>query len=470
MIFDLLSEENFDLPKFDVCVIGSGPAGMTLALELEKKDKKVLLSEAGGENFSKESEDCYKGKVIGDKYVPLDVSRLRFLGGSSNHWGGMCRPLDDIDFKSDPNISAEWPIEKKDLDLYLNKACSILEISDSFADKIISEKYGIKEISFNNSPPVIFKNKYYQKLKKSKNIFVLLNSNLVDMKPRNDEIYEVDFKSFNNKSIVINADNFVLATGGIENSRLLKWFNSIHKGSIVDSQSPVGNYWMEHPHFTLGSALLEKWWESRYMSLTENKIRELGVLNAGIKFEGLTGRGSKRLVKELLCVAPKLGKKAAEYYDRNLICGVKVRAAWEQQPRYDNRIELSKTDKDSLGIPLTTLFWKKNPLDLKTIQKTILHLNKWIMSSKFGRLQLSDWVLGNDDYPENDELGGMHHMGGTRMSNSPINGVVNKDLKVFKMKNLFICGSSVFPTGGHANPTLTIVQLSLRLANHLSSK
>ena len=85
------------------------------------------------------------------------------------------------------------------------------------------------------------------------------------------------------------------------------------------------------------------------------------------------------------------------------------------------------------------------------------------------RVRLRPWVLGNGTYPDDDEQIGNHHMGGTRMSNEAKTGVVDSNCRVHGLANLFVCGSSVFPSAGHANPTLTIVQLALRLAAHMSS-
>ena len=103
------------LPKMaDFCVVGSGPAGITLALELEREGLSVILLEGGGLDRSAESQDLYKGDVVGDPYYALESARLRYLGGSSNHWGGWCQPLGEFDFqKTEGFPAAHWPIEKK---------------------------------------------------------------------------------------------------------------------------------------------------------------------------------------------------------------------------------------------------------------------------------------------------------------------------------------------------------------------
>ena len=138
MINDL--QKNYTSSKlFDYCIIGSGPAGISLALNWLKK--KSILAEAGDIDWSRASTECYQGETIGDDYFALDTSRLRMFGGTSGHWTGMCRTLDKEDFNYS---NSKWPIGKKDLDPFLDEACEILEIDSEFNDQVISRDYGIK--------------------------------------------------------------------------------------------------------------------------------------------------------------------------------------------------------------------------------------------------------------------------------------------------------------------------------------
>jgi choline dehydrogenase-like flavoprotein len=130
-----------------VCIIGSGPAGISLALQLEKNKIPSIIIEAGGLNYSPTSQEIYRGKVIGDTYFTLDYARLRYFGGSSGHWMGWCRPLDDIDFEPRKKYPhSGWPIRKKDLEPYAKQTDTILELGVIQADNLLDQN--LKEVFF----------------------------------------------------------------------------------------------------------------------------------------------------------------------------------------------------------------------------------------------------------------------------------------------------------------------------------
>ena len=228
MILDNL--DNFEIPEFTI--IGSGPAAITLAISLEKKGRRTLIIEAGGLDYDKKSQSFYTGQVIGDNYFDLRETRLRYFGGSSGHWGGNCCPLDEIDFYN-------WPIKKKDLNPYLNETKKILEIKDDF--KNVNLKIdNFKGVAFEKSY-VRFGDKYYDFIKNSKNIFLILNtpvqlvsaSDISNASPGSITV-------INSRKIKrIKIRKLILACGGIENSRLLLW--SQHKSeSAFLKNLPIG--------------------------------------------------------------------------------------------------------------------------------------------------------------------------------------------------------------------------------------
>lgn len=469
MIYNLNTTSCED-SEYDVAIIGSGPAGISCALKLLDDDIKVAVLEGGGEYYSKESLEPYKGQTIGDKYFDLQFARQRFFGGSSNHWSGWCRALDsfDYEYKSFHEL-ANWPIKKTDLDPYLSQASKILEIKDTYDDQIVNNQYGIKKISFNRSSPVRFGEKY-KKIFQGSNHDLYLNSNLINFQKNGSTFHTGFFRSFTGKSLKIKSRVFVLATGGIENSRLMLALNQKNADSLFKKDMPIGNYWMEHPHFIIGESVIPRGWKDRYLALTGSKKRELGILNCRIRFDGNIGQfGLNKMIRDIACYAPETGKYIYDLMERQLVCGATIHAAWEQAPIKNNKITLSNTQKDIFGIPRPILHYKKSSFDKRTVYESIKQIALFGNSLSYGKIKLFDFVSSLGNYPDNDELAGYHHMGGTRMSDSNEIGVVDRNLKVHGADNFFVAGSSVFPSGGHANPTLSIVQLSLKLGQHIKN-
>ena len=468
MLYDLDNSILSDhTKKYDFCIIGSGAAGITIANRLNNKFK-VALVEAGGMDYTIQSQDCYKGRVIGDDYFELDIARLRYFGGTTNHWTGYCRTFDEIDFNRD-YLGDEfiWPIKKETIDPFLEEASNILEIDIQKNNQKLGQD--IEGINFNFSPPVRFAQKYKKTLSESMNIDLFVNANLCELIPdEKRNIKSAIFKSFGNKILNLDSKIFILCMGGIENSRVLLWNKEIHGLKFIDNNIPIGEYWMEHPHYTLGETILiDDIYSKRFIGISEKKQKELGIMNCVLRFEKQGIIGTKKLLNELLCKSPKLGAWAVGLFNKNLLCGTYIRAAWEQSPIKENKIKLNFNDLDFFNIPKSDLYWQKQSFDKKTLLSTLNEVNSWIMENDFGRIKLYDWVL-TDHYPSDDEIGGYHHLGGTRMHSNKSLGVVDENLKVHGIENLYISGSSVFTTGGSCNPTLPIVQLSLRLSDYLN--
>ena len=460
--------------KYKIVICGSGPAGVSLALELEKKNIECLIIEAGDEFYSDFAQKRYEGKVLGNFPEDISITRLSQFGGTTGHWGGTCRTLDDYDFN-------EWPIKKKDLDPYLKKSCEILEIPNVFRERNINEN--LKLIEFQESN-VRFYEKYFEHITKSKLIHLCLNCSIYNILMENNVVKKIIIDE--EKNFSIEANFLVLACGGIENSRLLLWFREHNKN--ISKKLPIGNYWMEHPFKKIGSGvgnfnLIREKLKNEYekfenfrnwgnftvsVSPTQKLIKDKNILNSSI-FLTLHDRDNDNLknnIKDLLCVAPNLSNKIIKLFNKNLLCGITVSSSWEQEATFNNKITLSSS-KDSTGIPKTILEYEISKNTIKTAQEMINQIGLFFINYELGR-------IGGDPeiYKLNSFISdaGYHHIGGTRMGKNKNNSVVDENLKVHETENLFVCGSSTFTTGGHANPTLSIVQLSLKLADHLNDK
>ena len=391
LINNINSEEN----NFDFTIIGSGPASITLALELENKGFSSILFEAGGSNFSSDSQSYYSGESLGDKYYPLEITRLRFFGGTSNHWGGTCRTMDRHDL-------VDWPIDYDDLKKFLPKSSKILEINGNFESKPIDKNFNQINVEF--SPPVRFKEKYYDKILKSKKIGLCLNSPLLKIiGDDKGNANKIEIFNNNNKK-KFRTKTLILGCGGIENSRILLW-SQINSNSSFLKNIKIGNFWMEHPQldkvgYLVGnSKKITKYFDKKLyakqmmlFSPRYNFIKKHEIGNAAIKVQHKLDKNyEKHVIKDLYCVAPKYVKNLLSKI-KKISCVYKTDLSLEQTPEYENRIELSKNEKDDLGIPKVTLFWKKNDKVKRTAKICITELGKLFAEKNIGRIGIFEYL------------------------------------------------------------------------------
>lgn len=474
MIFD--SYEAFKASGFapKACILGSGPAGTTIARKLGAAGIPVAIFEAGGRDYSDDSQDFYKGITVGDPYFDLDATRLRYLGGCSNHWAGWCRVLDKHDFLPKAWVpDTGWPIARTDIEPYLAEVHDILELPQFKADVPISDD--IRWVQLIKSPAVRFGDKYADEIAKSQTIALVLDTYASELAGDGTRVTGARIWSGGKDAGAFTADYFVVCTGGLENSRLLLWSNERSNGGVVPHAEALGRYWMEHPTFEGGNAILANYDEfevdassEAFFSPSPEAMARLGIMNFGVRLIEMPYPGVKGLVADLACTAPDMAEWVAYKLDLNLRCAAQLYVHWEQSPLASNRVELSKTDRDHAGVPRIELHWKKSELEHKTLLEGLRLFGATLADKDLGRVRIADWLLNGEDYPTDQELAGHHHMGGTRMGTDLSKSVVDADCKVHGMANLYIGGSSVFCTSGECNPTTTITALSCRLGDHLS--
>ena len=461
--------EDLELTNIPVVIFGSGPAGITTALELERKKISSIIIEAGKENFSSNSQDFYKGKIIGDNLADLSSSRLRQLGGTSGHWGGWCKPMESYNLEN-------WPLKKNELDQYAKKTCSILNIKNKF--EVASLNNYFNQIEFQYSK-IRFADKYKDYLKKSKNIHLILNSQLSHFEGSNGIIQNAVCINQNSKK-KIKSKYYILACGGIEISRILLWTREKNK-SLINQNLPIGQYWMNHPWIISGIGIInKKKLENKlgnkfinydgplHFASKKKLLDDKKILSAAIYMNAKEDtKFYKEIIKDILCVAPEYGKKIArKIFSKDLKCG-NIFMNLEEPPSKNNKIVLDKVEKDKFNIPRINLFYKISKESLFTAKTFLEEFAILCKDQDLGRIAIQDNIYNLDSF---ENMGGYHHLGGTRMGTNNSTSVVNPDLKVHNLNNLFVNGSSNFPTAGYTNPTYTIVQLSLRLANTIASK
>jgi choline dehydrogenase-like flavoprotein len=497
----------------DICVIGSGIAGITLAREFDGLARRVIILEGGGLEGTLGS-SLYRGDIAGHPYFNLEESRSRGFGGSANCWGGFCRMFDPLDFETRAAIpESGWPLSFEELLPYYEKAhriCGVHSMDYSLQHwrqiaPYLSDIFMGEEVESEVLQKSTFCGQTYRdELSASKNVRVYYNAtvtNLVFVGEEQRCIEQVDVKSSPEAGFHVRAQLFILASGGIENARLLLASNMGAPGGLDNQHDLVGRYFMEHISVRVGM------FHPAIQDLQQRYFPHWHETEAGtIKSSVILSKQIRRREQLLRCffeLSPKAshavhGRKALAYLRRQVRKRRKVHnlayhlrniivdgryllretperrrhsrpgpqqqpfpltVSAEQAPNPQSRVVLSR-HTDALGVPRARLEWKISELDLDHIERSVQIFSAEARRSGLGYVAVSPrwrWPV----------WGHHHHIGTTRMHDDPSHGVVDRHCRLHGVANLYVAGSSVFPTAGAGTVTLLITALSVRLAEHL---
>jgi choline dehydrogenase-like flavoprotein len=523
MFFDGRVIDKETVIEGDVCIIGAGAAGLSIAQEFIATGHKVILIEGGDLEFDEKSQELYEAE---SDEVILDQSRLRYFGGSTNCWMGRCRPLDDIDFKARSWVSnSGWPITLDDLKPYYERAGNLLKIGtlEQFASKdwdknlfpgqyftqFKSPDSKIDGAPFIQSvePDLRFGPRFEKGLRKSTSISVYLNSNLVSLNTSSNgnNIENVKIATLDGNTFSVKARQFILALGGIENPRLLLASNHVEAAGIGNRYDQVGRYFMGHTLADMGQLLysnemncFEKELISApvgqlFFKLKDKIMQEERLLNAGLwvyreisegemafrnfRRDLIQGHVPDSLGEDLLKMSEDIGD-VIDTVTCNIQGKRKRPSAWnfwlqgEQIPDPENRVTLGET-KDALGMRKLRVRMNYNETDKRAVLRTTEIFGTEITRLGLGRVRITGEHLTSYVFKEHDDQSDLwfgHDMGTTRMTTDPKKGVVDENCRVHGVNNLYVAGSSVFPTSGFANPTMTIIALAIRIADNIKSR
>lgn len=528
MIRDLNDVPDDGVIESDVCIIGAGAAGITLAHALSPRGLDITLLEAGSLDFDPASQNLYKGRSLGRPYSPLDGVRLRYFGGTTNHWTGWCRPLDAVDFeRHHDNDDDAWPFGLDVLTPYYRKAQEVCQLGAyDYSGEYWSGKTGSALLPLNAStvetaiiqisPPTRFGEVYRSAIEKQLNVRVYLNANVVDLllEPSGGAVSGVKLATLNDKRCQAKARLFVLAAGGLENPRILLNATGYGPGGVGNEQGLVGRFFMEHPFYDVGELHLttERRPSELYFGSTTSELRTGNSSDKALRIKGLlrltddalrreklsntlfwfTEGDSRRRTREVkqaisgaltklrqwknihtidddvAIVASNLDLIGEKLFDRGRVRkSLSITAMIEQRPNYWSRVKLGD-ELDMFGNRRIVLDWRWDSRDKDSLRRSLEIVGQAVGAAGLGRVKS---VLDKDALNlGNNPATACHHMGTTRVSENPRRGVVDVDCRVHTVDNLYISGCSVFPTGGASNPTLTIVALALRLADHIAER
>ena len=528
MFIDAREVEFGTVLKMDVCIVGAGIAGITIAQELDRLGIETSVVESGGFTLDEETRDLGRGESVGLPTEWVDGRGARIVGGNSRFWDGFCRPLDEHDFQKRKWIPhSGWPFSKSDLTKYYEQAGTVLKLSPPHLDP----SYGLEELGHQNGQRAGFLNDrvinsvsqyspvkrvarmYLKHLRASERLMVLLHANAIEIEtdPAARTVRRLCAVTLRGRKVYVSARLYVLAAGGIENARLLLASNRVRAGGLGNEHDLVGRFFMDHPQVMAGEIQPSESWTGHtlYDDKAEHRIlaaggtrlaaryslspkvqKSEGLLNGLVWLSSNFGIEGTEIERSFLNIRRALGQglgRSAGSLLRDvgkllghpvvsvrlmlvdwlkpeiLRRGIQLRAMVEPSPDPESRVTLSD-ELDQLGMRRARVDWRLSPLVHRTFERNLGILAEEFERSGIAKVRRDPGQSWSEAYVMRP-CG--HHIGATRMHDSSNHGVVDRNCLVHGMHNLFIAGSSVFPTAGAHVPTMTVVALSLRLAEHL---
>lgn len=507
----------------DVVIVGAGPAGITLAKELERGSHRVILLEAGGERPVERSSLRQELELTGDAPTNVHDGRARTLGGASTLWAGQVMPLDELDFGMRPWVDhSGWPYSRPTLDGFYRRAEAMLGLPPSTYDAAGWPPGSPRppdlgpDLAFGFSRfarTVDFARAFGPAFRRSVRVTTVLNAMATRLVLDGDRsrVEYVETISPGGNTARVRGRVYVVCCGAIETARLL--LVSGLDSSPSGGGRPVGRYFQEHVHLKLrllpsSRRRAEAMFNSRLTSAPSGDHRRArrvraypkviasrawqeqhGLLRVGADVCYATDRSpvvaGKALVRSLrsspravpAAVAGLVGQapQVLGMAWRTLATGAKpsegggdmfLSVQCENAPSADNRVTIGEPAGTS-GAPRAVLHWRVGEAETATITSFVDTLAQRLEHSGVARVERPDpWPLPLDELAARIDVG-HHHMGTARMHEDSRHGVVDANCRVHGIANLYAGGASVFPAGGFSNPTLTILALCMRLADHL---
>ncbi len=509
----------------DLCIVGAGAAGIALALELEGSPLQVCVLESGGRRYEPAADALNELDNVG---LALNVDwkiRRRGLGGTTEAWFGRGALLDRQDFERRPWVpESGWPIPAGEIDRFRPAAERLLGVrrpealepgfwtGDEVFDALVTEDLSPRIHLLAGA--VRMGRVYRRALSRSRNTTVYLHATVTELVAPADRgrVEHLEARCAGGKRIRVAAAAYVLACGGLENPRLLLLSRGQRQAGLGNEYDQVGRYYMNHPRGDgVGRLYLDprhRLYQPMITALTMGHERRVSgrmqfalapepgflrrerLLSVCSFFYGASLERLARLKPSLEAIQEDL---AGHRLSRHLLghglrlaaeAPLLAEAAWnrlmrvpfmidhlvlvdqvEQVPDAASRITLSDRC-DRFGQPLIRLDWRITSDVTRTLRTFYRALAEHLERCRLGRLESP---LLDDESFVPDYTDCAHPMGGTRMHPDPRKGVVDTQCRVHSLANLFVAGSSVFPTGGHAAPTLTFIALAIRLGRHLRS-
>lgn len=495
----------------DVLIVGAGTVGLVMAVELVKKGLKVVCLESGGRQQKEDEHPLNEVVHLNSVYDGAAHGRFRCLGGTSTRWGGALIP-----FLSSDLDEQHWPIDAQEVEAYRGAVESFFSLSHGSytLDDVLGEGEADHVARLAKWPPFAKRNVanlLSNEIKTEKQVEIWLHATATRFDVEQGRLEKVRADAPDGSQITVSAREVIFAAGAIETTRLLLLLDQQNNGEICAADDQLGRHF--HDHLSVVVARLEPSDRKALNRLIGFRFEAGGVMRnlrfelatnspvrttvrpcfAHIAIEEGVGGGfdvlrdlfrfiqQRRIPKfsilmQLVLSSSWLTRAVWWRYIENRLlyptkAGLMVHMVVEQEPVSENQIALSASRKDIFGSPLAEMNWSVSERDAQNLTNAVTAFEKTWAASDLSKLAKFVRRPEGEAEAELAKGGGIYHPGGsTRMARQPNEGVVNKDLEVFRLSNLRLVATSVLPTGGGANPTMYLMMLAFRCVDQLAAK
>jgi choline dehydrogenase-like flavoprotein len=537
----------------DVAVVGAGPAGIVVGLELADAGHRVLLIESGGSGDDEATQRLADTAGDDPLHAPMCLATRRAVGGTSALWGGRCVPFDPVDFEPrELTRDSEWPVSYEEIAPYFRRACEWSVCGDALfdageipglADRSIVPGFRDGEVRASSlerwSLPTRFGDQYGSRLARSPNLTLLtgLTCTEVACSESADQVDHLELRALDGRRVAVEAAQHVLACGGLESTRLLFASDRLHPDGLGNHSGHLGRWYMAHVTTRIAAVRFSTppaetiygheqdpagVFVRRRFSFSPGAQEAERLPNAVLwlvnpKLADAAHRDGVLSFVYLMLSSPLGGRFVAEAIRQDHIRASEPTSTWphlrnilasplstlrfalafgygrylrrgrrtpgffvpmksnryplqyhgEHLPAYTSHVRLSG-ERDAVGMPRLETHLEFGDEDVAGVLRAHRVLDRNLRVQGLGRLEYANGDLAAA--VRADLTGGLHQAGTTRMSSRPEDGVVDEQLAVHGIDNLYVASSSAFVTSGQANSTFMIVAFALRLSDHLHEK
>jgi choline dehydrogenase-like flavoprotein len=500
-------------------VIGAGVAGLLVASQLQQRGIRTVLVESGSDVRGPDPHPLNEAVLDGQPYQGALRGRQRGLGGTSAVWGGALLPFLPCDLE--PHTAGwpvDWPVTYQELEAEFGEIERLFRLQSGpyEVEPLLTAHEADQRFILRSAKWPAFRLRNVARVLasaiRSQGLEVWLEATATRFQlDEQGHLSKVTAASQSGAELEIEAEEVVIAAGAIESTRLLLLLDAQQGSRLFAPQDQLGRFLCDHLSSAAAVVLPTNWvklnetFGIRFVErggMRDLRLEPSPSLRRQLRLPGAFAHiaapasaesgfsALRKIYRDLQrnsfvqwrtvgALSRDMGwlSRAVlwRFTKRRLLYPrhprFELMAVIEQMPNPNNRVSLADNQHDVYGNPLAKITWRTSEEDFatfQTIQQAICNWWPYSRFAKLGRLQATPESMWRDRLREGCDI--FHPGGTTRMGRSAATGIVDANLRAFRVSNLHVVSTSTFPSGGGANPTFMLMAFALRAANQIASQ